>query len=381
MPSGRPRNAAANRSATFFVAGTTAVLLAGGGIASAGGGGGVSAPAPPTAKDTRCIDRCLDIRKVAERGTAEVTGKNLGGVKSVRLRGADGRVTVKPSRVGAGRVVFTVPRGAQSGKPVVVDAFGSKSTAPVRLVVKPESAVEDVGEFAVKRVDASPTKNFFHARRSSKVDYMFEADKPTDIRIDILRAKNNNVVKSIVQRQKEPFAGHRASWNGLRPNGKVAPNGKYRYRVRPVSGGAQGATGFKQYDHRFPLPAAHSYGDGLGAGRGHQGVDVFARCGAKMLAARGGKVVHRAYHSRAGYYIVIAGRKTGVEYVYMHLQKRDRIKKGARVRTGQMIGRNGETGNASGCHLHFEMWSAPGWYKGGKVMDPMPHLKRWDRWS
>ena len=39
----------------------------------------------------------------------------------------------------------------------------------------------------------------------------------------------------------------------------------------------------------------------------------------------------------------------------------------------------GQTGNASACHLHFEMWSAPGYYTGGSVIDPLPYLKRWDK--
>jgi murein DD-endopeptidase MepM/ murein hydrolase activator NlpD len=364
-----------------LIAAAAAMLLPGGGIALAAGGGGVSAPAPPTAKDARCAERCLDIRKVAVTGTGEVLGKNLSEVRKVRLRSADGRIDVKPARTTASKVTFKVPRGSRSGKPVVVDRFGSRSTAPQRLVVKPASSVEDVGEFSVRNVNAAPAKAFFHARRSSSVEYLFESDQPTDIRIDVIRRKTGGVVDSIIQRDREPFSTQTATWGGLRSNGKVAPNGRYRYRVSPLSGGNGGASGFRHFDHKFILPAPHSYGDGLGAGRGHQGADVFARCGAKVVAARGGKVVHRAYHSRAGYYIVIAGRKTGVEYVYMHLQKRNRIKKGARVKTGQKIGHNGETGNASGCHVHFEMWSAPGWYKGGRVLDPMPHLKRWDRWS
>jgi murein DD-endopeptidase MepM/ murein hydrolase activator NlpD len=51
------------------------------------------------------------------------------------------------------------------------------------------------------------------------------------------------------------------------------------------------------------------------------------------------------------------------------------------VRTGQRIGEVGETGNASGCHLHFEIWSAPGWYEGGNFLNPTKKLKRWDKWS
>jgi murein DD-endopeptidase MepM/ murein hydrolase activator NlpD len=41
----------------------------------------------------------------------------------------------------------------------------------------------------------------------------------------------------------------------------------------------------------------------------------------------------------------------------------------------------GDTGRASGCHLHFEEWTAPGWYAGGKPFDPLPDLRAWDAQS
>jgi murein DD-endopeptidase MepM/ murein hydrolase activator NlpD len=78
---------------------------------------------------------------------------------------------------------------------------------------------------------------------------------------------------------------------------------------------------------------------------------------------------------------VIDGRKTGVDYFYAHLSRKGRPKEGSQVKTGERIGFNDDTGNASGCHVHFEMWSAPGWYEGGKVLNPTKRLKRWDRWS
>lgn len=43
------------------------------------------------------------------------------------------------------------------------------------------------------------------------------------------------------------------------------------------------------------------------------------------------------------------------------------------------IGAVGRTGNATACLLHFELWSAPGWYEGGSAFDPVPQLKAWDR--
>jgi murein DD-endopeptidase MepM/ murein hydrolase activator NlpD len=46
-----------------------------------------------------------------------------------------------------------------------------------------------------------------------------------------------------------------------------------------------------------------------------------------------------------------------------------------------LIGYVGRTGDATACHLHFEMWSAPGWYDGGRPFDPLPSLLAWDKSS
>ncbi len=137
----------------------------------------------------------------------------------------------------------------------------------------------------------------------------------------------------------------------------------------------------------FPVRGRHSYGEraaAFGAGRSghrHQGQDVFARCGTWLRAARGGRVRYAGYQAAAGNYIVIDGRDPDVDYVYMHLRRRARYRTGRRVRTGALIGEVGTTGNAHGCHLHFELWSSPGWYEGGRPFDPLPYLKSWDRWS
>jgi murein DD-endopeptidase MepM/ murein hydrolase activator NlpD len=135
-------------------------------------------------------------------------------------------------------------------------------------------------------------------------------------------------------------------------------------------GGGKGA--------EFPVKGRHGYGDGLGAGRGHQGVDIFASCGKKVVAARPGRVRWVDYQrSGAGHYVVVKGRK--YDYVYMHMLKRLSVRRGERVGAGEQIGRVGSTGRSTGCHLHFEMWRKPGWYRGGSLTNPKPFLKRWDR--
>jgi murein DD-endopeptidase MepM/ murein hydrolase activator NlpD len=144
---------------------------------------------------------------------------------------------------------------------------------------------------------------------------------------------------------------------------------------------------FDLYDHVFPVRGRHDYGGagaGFGSGRAghsHQGHDVFAGCGTRMVAARGGRVKFEQYHAAAGHYIVVDGAGTDLDYAYMHLAEPSPFQPGDRVYTGQQIGAVGDSGNAQGCHLHFELWGAPGWYDGGEPFDPLPALQAWDSWS
>lgn len=136
-------------------------------------------------------------------------------------------------------------------------------------------------------------------------------------------------------------------------------------------------------DHVFPIQGRHDVGqtetNNFGGGRGHQGQDMFAACGTRMVAAQGGTVrLAKANHPRAGNYLVITGKTSGLDYVYMHLQAPPTVKTGDTVATGQPLGAVGDTGNASGCHLHFELWSSPGWYRGGSPIDPLPQVRAWD---
>ncbi len=130
----------------------------------------------------------------------------------------------------------------------------------------------------------------------------------------------------------------------------------------------------------FPVRGHHTYGDGLGAGRGHQGQDILAKCGTKVVAAVGGRVYYRKFQSAAGNYVVV-NLRDGRSMVYEHLLHPALVHRGQHVRSGQKIGLVGQTGDATACHLHFELWSAPGWYKGGHVLNPTPLLKAWDRRS
>lgn len=144
----------------------------------------------------------------------------------------------------------------------------------------------------------------------------------------------------------------------------------------------------RQYSgYRFPVADPHNFG-GSGArfgaprsGHTHQGQDVFAPCGTPLFAAHAGNVKAIGFQaSGAGYYAVIDGLD-GSDTVYMHMEKGTWAAIGTLLYPGQQIGRVGQSGNASGCHLHFEHWTSPGWYAGGYPVDPLPELLSWDEYS
>jgi murein DD-endopeptidase MepM/ murein hydrolase activator NlpD len=131
----------------------------------------------------------------------------------------------------------------------------------------------------------------------------------------------------------------------------------------------------------FPIDGPHSYGtetNRFGGGRGHGGQDVFARCGTPLVAIYDAVVQHKAWQDRAGNYVVLQ-TADGASFAYMHLQAPATVAKGDIVKAGDPIGKVGDTGRASGCHLHFEQWTAPGWYEGGHAIDPLPLLRSLDR--
>jgi murein DD-endopeptidase MepM/ murein hydrolase activator NlpD len=182
------------------------------------------------------------------------------------------------------------------------------------------------------------------------------------------------------------------AWDGIAEAG-VPGDGIYQLRLAdPGTARASVTSGqtqpFALHLHMFPLPGPHSYGGAdsrFGAPRSghlHQGQDLAASCGSKLYVVESGSVRVNAYQaSGAGYYVVLHGNLTGTDFVFMHLQAPSWAPVGTSVYPGQQIGKVGDTGDAVGCHLHFERWSPPGWYVGGAAYDPLPELQYWDSYS
>jgi murein DD-endopeptidase MepM/ murein hydrolase activator NlpD len=104
-------------------------------------------------------------------------------------------------------------------------------------------------------------------------------------------------------------------------------------------------------------------------GRLHAGVD-FARGNGFARAAANGRVVFAGWISGYGNQVKIRHVNVGGRPFYTsysHLAH-DTVRKGQRVRVGQVVGRIGSTGYSTGVHLHFEV------RRGNTPVNPMPWI-------
>jgi peptidoglycan hydrolase-like protein with peptidoglycan-binding domain len=104
---------------------------------------------------------------------------------------------------------------------------------------------------------------------------------------------------------------------------------------------------------RRPVRGPVSARFGPRGNRFHTGVDFSARYGARVRAAKLGRVVFAGWDS-GGYGKLVVLRHRGIRTMYAHLS-RISVRRGRRVRAGRIVGRVGATGFATGPHLHFEV--------------------------
>ena len=345
-----------------------------------------SARPPRPQLDVRCVAKCAGLHRATAGSKVQASGRHLKGVKKVAFNAKHGGwVKVAPGSTSKRSLRATVPSKAISGRPRVVDGFHNGDTSPQRLAIVDH--LPPAGSFKLREAPATPSKSYYDGARSPHLTYLFAADGPTDVRINIVRRNTRGVVeRSFIRKNVEPNTENTIVWDGRGDDGKQAPSGSYRFSVGPVNAGTletADAARFGFYEYKFPVRGRHAYGDGIGAGRHHQGQDVLARCGTPLVAARGGRVQWRERNpaQAGGYGLVIDGTATGHDFVYFHMLHLPKLHRGDRVRTGQKIGLVGQSGDATACHLHFEIWSTPGWYEGGHFTNPTDDLKRWDKWS
>ncbi|MGE6257622.1 peptidoglycan DD-metalloendopeptidase family protein [Heyndrickxia sporothermodurans] len=119
----------------------------------------------------------------------------------------------------------------------------------------------------------------------------------------------------------------------------------------------------------FSWPATGGYVSsklGYRWGSMHKGIDIARPSNRKITAADNGVVISAGWDGGYGNKIVI-DHKNGFKTVYAHLQSIN-VSAGQVVPKGASIGVMGATGDATGVHLHFEV------YKNGKLQNPLRYF-------
>jgi murein DD-endopeptidase MepM/ murein hydrolase activator NlpD len=104
---------------------------------------------------------------------------------------------------------------------------------------------------------------------------------------------------------------------------------------------------------------------------GHRGIDLRAKRGTAVRAVAAGTVIESAFDAAYGNYVRI-DHGDGRQSLSIHLDSRA-VRVGDALQAGQRIGAVGDTGKASGPHLHLEYW------RDGQRQDPTLMLPELDQ--
>lgn len=113
-----------------------------------------------------------------------------------------------------------------------------------------------------------------------------------------------------------------------------------------------------------------TWGGARGAGRKHEGIDIFAKRGTRVLSSTEGIVAKVGTNGLGGLVVWVVG-PGGQRHYYAHLERHANVEAGMRIVAGRVLGYVGNTGNAAGTppHLHY------GVYDTGGATNPYPLLQ------
>ncbi len=106
----------------------------------------------------------------------------------------------------------------------------------------------------------------------------------------------------------------------------------------------------------------------------HKADDIASFSGTRVVPMRSGKVVFAGWKKNCGGYQVYVSHGNGLYSAYYHLRS-ESVSRGQWVsKSKTTLGRVGETGCATGPHLHFEVWRGLPWSSGSYRVKPWSYI-------
>jgi murein DD-endopeptidase MepM/ murein hydrolase activator NlpD len=119
---------------------------------------------------------------------------------------------------------------------------------------------------------------------------------------------------------------------------------------------------------QWPTDGVLSSGFGMRGGRFHAGIDISGERGTPIVAVDEGVVMFSGRGPDGYGNVVMLDHGSGLITFYAH-NERNVVRQGERVRRGQTVALMGDSGRASGTHVHLEV------HQHGRLVDPLHWLR------
>ncbi|MCC7380953.1 MAG: M23 family metallopeptidase [Deltaproteobacteria bacterium] len=162
-----------------------------------------------------------------------------------------------------------------------------------------------------------------------------------------------------------------AKWDGpvfVRVQPEIFGGGRYDVEITRGP-----SVGFPVQDHDARAVKSFFGAPRDGGARRHEGVDIFADKGTPIVSVSDGIVMRTGNDRLGGKVVWVLDRDRRLGFYYAHLDTQA-VRRGARVKRGDLLGTVGNTGNAihTPSHLHFGIY-AP------RAVDPFPFIEEAQR--
>ena len=217
--------------------------------------------------------------------------------------------------------------------PEAVESTPAPASANTRYTVKPGDTLSEIVASAMREsgIRFNTTSLYRTVDQVARVNGLSNPDRiyaGQDIDLSVLY--NNEITQAGSSAQTSAV-----SEDGYQPSVRGAITSEFGMRIHPIFG----------YEHH------------------HNGVDIAAPTGTDVFPVQGGRVIFSGERSGYGNTIEVE-HPDGNQSLYAHLNERS-VKVGDMITTADSLGKVGETGTATGPHLHLEI------HQAGRPIDPL----------